>query len=71
MKTLDDITRGCKKKVHCQRKPESKVTKCQECRKSVEIGEKYFAIGLRASTAYERFYSRQGCIWYKYCEKCA
>lgn len=71
MKTVSDITRGYKKIVHCQKKENSTVGKCTQCRKEIEVGEKYFFLGLRATTAHERFYSRKGCVWYNYCEKCA
>jgi len=71
MKEISDITRPYKKIKHCQRGDMEGFYKCTECKKEIEKESKYFAIGLRATTAHERFYSRKGCVWYKYCERCA
>ena len=71
MKTVTDITRGYKKIKHCQRGEMNGHYKCTGCKKEIEKGDKYFAIGLRATTANEKFYARNGCVWYKYCEVCA
>jgi hypothetical protein len=72
MKKTSDITRPYKKVIHCQRKVSSNdLYNCECCKKEIEVGSKYFAIGLNATTAHEKFYSRRGCVWYKYCERCA
>ena len=54
MKTVSDITRGYKKIMHCQRGDVKGFYKCTECNKEIQKGVKYFAIGLRASTAHEK-----------------
>ena len=63
-------TRGYKKAKACQKKEGSKASKCTKCHKPINTDDLYFAIGLRAVTAHERFYSKNGCIWYNYCPKC-
>ena len=71
MKKVSDVSRPYKKIRHCERGEMAGHYNCAECKKEIEKGAKYFAIGLRATTANEKFYARNGCVWYKYCEKCA
>ena len=63
-------TRGAKRIVACQRKENSKIDKCQGCKKPIKVGDLYWAFGLRATTLHEKLSARKGCVWYYYCAAC-
>ena len=75
MLTLADVKRSYKKAAHCERRAIESAFKneykCAECKKEIAFGEQYFNIGIRATTAHQRFYGSKGCTWVKYCEHCA
>lgn len=65
------MIKGARKIIECQRKPESKIAKCDGCKGPIKVGDNYTAYGLRATTAHERFYARKGNVWYYHCATCA
>lgn len=71
MLSIENITIPYKRAKICQRKGLTGHYQCNYCKSDINMSELYYAIGLRASTTHERFYSRNGCVWYKYCKNCA
>ena len=75
MFTVSNVTLGYKKISHNERKLEVEQFKgqykCNGCKKVIRMGEKYFYIGVRATTLHEKQYAKKGCIWSIWCEECA
>ena len=70
MKVAADITRP-HKSLRISIRGEKGCLKCVDCKKKINTGERFFNIGLKATTRHEKFYSFQGCVWWPYCEDCA
>jgi hypothetical protein len=70
MKLAVDITRP-HKSLRISIRGEKGNLKCVDCKKKIKTGERFFNIGLNATTMNEKFYSKFGCVWYSYCEACA
>ena len=66
-----NMIKGARKVIKCQKREGSRVKKCITCKTAINVGDKYTAFGLRPTTANEKFYARNGNVWYHECDKCA